>query len=170
MAVTLNIRAHKYSSLIFKIPALFLSNFIHKKTANKFKLQDSRGLQTRLFETMHPLGNSRTLAIILKMTFLLWPKFEMFHGFYLPRIFFSKCVCSSQKWEIFTPRRPLKHFSEVSCISYKDFLNEVYKLVQCILNMFPCRSRGRVQTTWINEGVAQMTTTLNNSYLVKVST
>ena len=32
--------------------------------------------------------------------------------------------------------------------------------------------RGRVQTTWTNEGegVAQMTTTLNNSYLVKVST
>ena len=34
-------------------------------------------------------------------------------------------------------------------------------------------SRGRVQTTWTNEGgggVAQMSTTLNNSYLVKVST
>ena len=33
--------------------------------------------------------------------------------------------------------------------------------------------RGHVQTTWTNEGggeVAQMTTTLNNSYLVKVST
>ena len=33
--------------------------------------------------------------------------------------------------------------------------------------------RGRVQTTWTNEGgggVAQMTTTLNNSYLVKMST
>ena len=32
---------------------------------------------------------------------------------------------------------------------------------------------GQVQTTWTNEGgggVAQMTTTLNNSYLVKVST
>ena len=32
---------------------------------------------------------------------------------------------------------------------------------------------GRVQTTWTNEGgggVSQMTTTLNNSYLVKVST
>ena len=36
-----------------------------------------------------------------------------------------------------------------------------------------CGTRGRVQTTWTNEGagrVAQMTTTLNNSYLVKVST
>ena len=35
------------------------------------------------------------------------------------------------------------------------------------------KTRGRVQTTWTNEGgggVAQMTTTLNNSYLVKVST
>ena len=35
------------------------------------------------------------------------------------------------------------------------------------------RVRGHVQTTWTNEGgggVAQMTTTLNNSYLVKVST
>ena len=33
--------------------------------------------------------------------------------------------------------------------------------------------KGRVQTTWTNEGgegVAQMTTTLNNSYLEKVST
>ena len=32
---------------------------------------------------------------------------------------------------------------------------------------------GRVQTTWTNEGgggVAHMTTTLNNSYLVKVPT
>ena len=25
---------------------------------------------------------------------------------------------------------------------------------------------GRIQTTWTNEGVAQMTTTLNNSYVV----
>ena len=34
---------------------------------------------------------------------------------------------------------------------------------------FKFSTRGRVQTTWTN-GVAQMTTIINNSYLVKVST
>ena len=47
--------------------------------------------------------------------------------------------------------------------SWKNLKNSLYAFFKL---------RGRVQTTWTNEGgrgVAQMTTTLNNSYLVKVS-
>ena len=49
--------------------------------------------------------------------------------------------------------------------------NESSAKIRLMLEYLPA-VRGRVQTTWTNEGegIAQMTTTLNNSYLVKVST
>ena len=45
---------------------------------------------------------------------------------------------------------------------------ELYNFHQII----QINKRGRVQTTWTNEGegVSQMTTTLNNCYLIKVTT
>ena len=47
-------------------------------------------------------------------------------------------------------------------------------LIIKIFELKELRTRGRVQTTWTEEGrgglLRQMTTTLNNSYLVKVST
>ena len=48
--------------------------------------------------------------------------------------------------------------------------NMFLKVFQIIYKVL--QPRGRVQTKWTNEGErgAQMTTTLNNSYLVKLST